>query len=82
MDIKNPKTINPNDWYNIRELADKNLMPMLSSEYYIKQMIKSKRLVAFLIKGKKDSQVPTGNRYAIKGSNIIKFMAQFEDKSI
>lgn len=63
-------------WYSLKEIHQQKLLPMLGSEYLIRQAIKSGRLKAISVgKGK-------GKRYSIKGLWIVSFIARFETGSL
>jgi hypothetical protein len=59
-------------WYSIKEVVDKNLLPMLGSKYLTIKWIECKRLKAVRTgQGK-------GTRYSIKGNWLIAFIAKWE----
>ncbi len=76
MDVT-PNVINENEFYLLREIVAMNLgIKYLESEYFIKRMIETKKLKAFIV-GKHNQ----GKRYTVKGSWLIKFLANFDDNS-
>ena len=66
-------TINNQKWYSVREVWEEKLIPFGQTEYKIKQFIKRKMLRGNVM------GYGEGKRYYVKGSEIIKFIAKWEN---
>lgn len=75
--------IEPNKFYTINAMSKLNLLPWISSygaiRRYVEFDLKHDNLLQTVVK---PSLTPSGERFFIKGENIIKVLAMFEDGSL
>ncbi len=80
MDIKK---IEPNKFYTPTEIAEQKLFPWIEHEKTIRQFIaqdaKDRDILKAVIK---KGATENGTRYFVRGANIIKLLAKFEDGSL
>lgn len=73
--------IEPQEWYTLQEVVEKNMMPWAGSYYSIRKLVvhemKRSHLLRPIVTGK-----GTNVRYKLKGENIIKFIKAVETGAV
>lgn len=75
--IKVTLPIDPKKWYTLYEIADKRLFRGYEAAQTVRRIINSDLKKRNILKAVVEGEA-NGRRYGIKGSNIIKFINEWE----